>query len=290
MQVIEYSWDAVRLGGLAVQATDDGGAFLVSIDDGEFAHSDVASAANRFGLIPKRLSPVQVFATAFENALNAASSGAGVWSVDYQLHPNPNLYVVSYSAAIWELDFREATVGAGGPRLAAAVGMGDSAPIAVAGGANAYSTRRPYYLLIPSAMCRTGLRADRGPANAATDAPSDGGVYGQISRQQVTVHKSWKQAGEDETVIGLVALGEPGTPVHAHLATDAVPWSYQHAWDHAISYKCAIKVVDDVSESYAEVHEMTAEGLTFDPAFTGADDFAMYSVPYQTRLLGRILA
>lgn len=283
MEHVHYSWDLVRLGGFDARFDDDGGAFDIALTSGELAHSAMASAVNHRGVTPTRLASIQLFATVLAAALNAGTSGAGTYTVVWNA---ASFYTISYSAGSFSMDFRTATVGAGGPRCAAALGVSSAALIS---GASSYgSTVRPAYLLIPAAMGRTGITPDRADTGVATDAATDGGVYGQTSRSSVAINKEWMQAGEDETVIASVGYDEPGTPVHAYKATAAVPWSYQHAWDHALTYKCAIKVIDDVDDTYAEIHEMRADGLSFAPRYTGPDDYAMYSIEYRTRLLGRI--
>lgn len=283
MEQIHYSFDLVRLGGLAARISDDGGAFDLDLASGELAHTDMASAVDHRGNTPSRLASIQVFAAVLQAALNAGTAGAGAYTVAWDPE---TFYTVTYSAGAFSMDFRSATIGAGGPRAASALGFTSGALIS---GSSSYaSSVRPFYLLIPAAMGRTGVSPDRADSGVATDAATDGGVYGQTSRSSVAINKEWVQAGEDETVIGAVAYDEPGTAVHAYKATAAAPWSYQHAWDHALSYKCAIKVIDDTDGSYAELCEMRADGLSFAPRYTGPDDYAMYSIEFKTRLLGRI--
>lgn len=290
MQLIHYSFDALRLGGLAMRATDELGTFDVTIPSGELSHVDFTAIVDHRGNSPARVAAIQELATVLTAALQASKTGTGDWFVQWRplAYPTP-FYDVSYDGdPSYSIDFRAASVGPGGPRLARAMGFLDSAVIATTIGVALTSTLRPAYLLIPAAMGRTKVSPDRYEGSIATDARTDGGVYGQTSVARAAVTKDWSQAGEDETSIGAVAYGEPGTPVHAYRATTAVPWSYQHAWDHALTYKCAILVDDGNPLSPVEVVEMRAEGLVFSPMFTGADDFPMYSVEFKTRLLGRV--
>ncbi len=286
MEVLEYSFDLVRLGTLAVRVTDDGGTFDLSIAaDRELVHRAVASAVDHRGATPKRIASLEVLATVLEDELNDRTAGLGAYTVTYD-PTTPAWYTIAYDNGSVQLDFRDATVGAGGPRLARILGLSSAAELDAASHA---STARPYFVILPGAMARTGVKADRYDAGVSADAPADGGLYGQISRFRSAVNKDWIQAGEDDGSIGEVAFDEPGTPVHAYRATEQIPWSYQHAWDHAISYKCVIRVDDDHPSSLPEVVEMRADGLVFSPTFTGADDYPMYSLEYRTRLLARVL-
>lgn len=289
MELLEYSFDLVRLGTLDVRVTDDGGTFDLSLAaDTEYVHRAVAAAVDHRGNTPRRLASILPLAATLEAALNAQSIGAGAYTVTYDVAA-PSWYTLAYAGGggTLQLDFREASVGPGGPRLARILGMSSAAVLGPA--ASLSSTVRPHYLLVPAALARTGVKADRYDAGISSDSPTDGGVYGQISRFRAAVLKEWIQAGEDESSIDLVAFDQPGTAVHAYRATSAVPWSYQHAWDHALETRCVIRVDDGDPAVVPEVVEMRADGLVFAPRFTGADDFPMYSVEYMTRLLGRIL-
>lgn len=285
MEHIHYSFDALRLGGLKMTVTDDGGTFAVTLDEDEYAHSDFANAVNHRGDTPARLSAILVLAAVLQLQLNGLTSGAGSYTVTYD---DAGFYTIAYDNGNITIDLTEATNGDPGLRMAEALGMASDA--ALSGAASYASTVRPFYLLIPAAMGRTKISPDRYGAGIATDARTDAGVYGQTAVAGAAVETGWLQTIEDETAIDLVTYDGPGTPVHAWRATEAIPWSYQHAWDHALTYLCAIKVIDDVDAdpAYAEIHEMRADGLSFAPRYTGADDFAMYSVEYRTRLLARL--
>lgn len=289
---IYYSFDALRLGGLAVYATDEVGSYLASLDDGELAHVAVSSAVDHRGKAPERLSLIARLADALTTKLNAVKVGSGDWFVDYH---EPDyfagaFYEISYDGTPdFVIDFRAASAGEGGPRLAAAMGYDASAAI-VGDNAPVWSTVRPYYLIIPAALARTKVSPDHYDSGLASDARTDSGRHGQTSVARAAVLKDWTQAGEDETSIGSVLYNGPGTAMQAYKATAAAPWSYQHAWDHALSYQCAILVDDGNPACPPEVVEMRGEGLSFSPTFTGADDFPMYSIEFKTRLLGRVLS
>lgn len=188
------AWRHERIG----TATITWGGTGVSITSGHYAHVSFAS--------------VDSTCTAFAAALQAALVTAGFASATVSYSTTTHAYTLANGGGSFTIAFPGTTAGTVMKRI-----LGFST------GATATSHTsdvRPYYVIVPRLDARsayTGLRhAQRSMRKEADDGR---GYVARSTRAVVTAQ--WEHQHE------------PVAAVHAYAATSAVPWTWEHLWEHA---------------------------------------------------------
>ena len=202
-------------------------------------------------------------------------------------------------------DFRDAAtpngVGSGssaGRMLAAALGFNYEHPDATGGsasdpynillsGASEYSSNvRPYFVINPAIPGRSNMSDEYEEEGGVSEAVADDGTAYHVAKDGLAIYSDWVQMGE--TSADTFTATGAGTPVFKRDATAAVPWSYQHAWEHSRTLGAAPFLVVDSGTSESAVHRFRSDGSSLKPTRFGSQDFDLWNVPFRTRLLGRL--
>jgi hypothetical protein len=275
-----WGWDVTMLaGGLTVIVTDSSGllganrTFTVSITSGTFAHIDLSSVMGAGEYL--------AFAAALEAALEAGSALGSVprtytvtWSstTGYTIAVNSGATLTLDLTGSVAQSFMRVVLGMSGDRT----------------GALSYSsTRRPYYLIVPATQCRTAVSDEYEPADVVTEELNDSGAgTSEIAREEDEVWLDWTQTAEDAHGLP-TAIFDPGTPIFERQITTALRWSYQHAWAHHQNSGDPFAVIEGGVTAGSDVARLRADGASWEPNRMGSD-YDAWSIPFKTRLLGRL--
>lgn len=258
----EWSWDFAQIGPAAVRVTDDGGTFDVRLSLGHYCHTNISSVA----------SGVTDFATALQTALNAGTS-SGTYAVQW-FSP----YNLQYDGTSFALNFTAVTAAEG---LLMRRILGFSANVS---GLTEYDGDvRPYYLILPSIQGRSQMSDEYEPTDIMAEAVADDGSVYQVARDTTEIHSDWAQQAETET--GPASAFADGTLAFKRHATAAAPWTYQHAFEHHRAGNHPFLVIDGSEQA---VHRLRADGSSFMPQRFAGVDQPHWSIPFRTRLLGRL--
>lgn len=270
----EFAWDFARAEsatGASVRITDDGGTVEITpFATGTYAHTDLQSVMGT--------GSYDDFATALKNALDTASSGAGVYSVTWS---GTTGYTVAYSNGNFSLTFTTTSVAAQGTYMRKILGMSGNRS-----GAATYSSQvRPYYVLYPVVSGRSEVSDDYEPDDLVQEAVSDSGTAYDISVLTAPKHIDWMQVGDQDVPSTAYTAFGGGTALHKRISPTATPWTYEHAFEHHRTGFDPILVVDG-SESL--VCKMRGNKASFHPKRMGAADYDLWSLGFGVRLLGRL--
>lgn len=271
----EWSFDLASIGPVSLTLDDDGGGYDVTLTSGTYAHTALTGALDVDGNAVARYAGYLSFASALESALNTVSSAAGTYTVTYD---GSSGYTISHSAGAFYLSF-----GLSGPGALMRQVLG------FAGDRSASTSHssdvRPHFVIIPAIEARSQMSDEYEPDGIVAEAEADDGTPFGVARESAAVWSDWTQAAETET-----APSSPfaeGTPVFRRHATPAVPWTYQDAWRHAREGDHPFLAVDSGTGESA-VHQFRAEGASFRPVRFAGEDQPYWSVPFRTRLIGRL--
>jgi hypothetical protein len=265
----EWAFDVSLLAdGLSVTVTDSGGAFTVSFTSGTYAHTSINSVVSGY----------TSFAAALETALNAGSLGAAVYNVDYAFSPGSGIGYTIECDENAAFDFTGTNAQVNMRRVLGFTTDSASSTLHE-------STARPYYLLVPSIQGRSNMSDEMEPDGASEEEGADDGTVYQTSKDTSEVVTEWTQMAEPTSISGASVVSSLWAPPFERQATSLIPWSYQHAFRHARTGHLPFLVVDG---SDSEVHELRADGTAFRPTRFASPDFGLWSIPFRTRLLGRL--
>ena len=262
----EWCWDIAVIGALAVKVTDDGAAFEVRLTSGTYCHTDISTVDADF----------TDFAAALQSALQAGTAGAGTYAVTWN---GTTGYTIAYTAGNITLSFTTVTTAAEGTLMRQILGYSGNK----SGAASHASDVRPYYLIIPAIQGRTEMSDEYETGEMMRESSADDGTTYQISRDSSEIWSDWTQAAETETAPS--SYSSAGTFIYKRLGTSAAPWTYQHAWEHMREAKHPFLVLDG---SESAVHQIRADGASFHPTRFAGTDLPHWSVPFKTRLIGRL--
>lgn len=272
----EFGWDFARaLDGIgaSVVLDDDGPSTEITpFTTGTYCHTSLDDMVFGDGSYDD-------FASALQGALNTASTGAGSYTVTFSASTG---YTIAYDAGNFSLTFSTCAIPTQGSRMRAILGMtGDRS------GAATYSSQaRPYFLILPAIAGRSDVSDDYEPDSLASEAIGDDGTGNVVGPTTAEKRIDWQQPGDqDLPSIAYTSFGT-GTPIHKRYVTSAVPWSYEHAWEHARTAYDPILVADSgTSENL--VCSLRAEGARFKPRRMGGQDYDLWSSDFKVRLIGR---
>lgn len=246
-------WDLGRIGGFSLQFTDTGGSDTIAISTGTYAHESMANVLGSGNYAE--------FATALQTALNASGTLNGTFavtwsSVTYQ-------YTIASTVAFTTADPTGTIAG----QILGLTG-------AVASTTSKTSDVRPYYVIDAAMGCKSRASDDYEPPGVAEGDWTIGGSHYSVSvAAAVTFH--------DFTL-----TYESKAATFKRAATAAVPWTYQHLWEHCRGSQ-PLMVTDDVDTAGA-VHYLRADGASWKPERAVADWDDAWHLTFNTILKGRV--
>ncbi len=119
-----------------------------------------------------------------------------------------------------------------------------------------------------------------------SESVADDGTAFHIAKDGLAIYSDWVQMGETNTAP--TTHTDDGTPVFKRSATAEVPWTYQHAFEHARTLGSAPFLVVDSGTAESAVHQMRADGSSLKASRFASADIDLWNVPFKTRLLGRL--
>lgn len=262
----EWCWDIDLIGNVAAKVTDDGGSFEVQITTGAFGHTDISGVDSDF----------TDFASELETALNDGTSSADTYTVTWN---GTTGYEIAYGGEGFALAFSTVTTAAEGTRMAQILGFSGDASSAT----SQTSDVRPYYVIIPAIQGRSMMSDEYEPDSIMYESTADDGSVRQVSRETSEIWSDWTQTAE--TTAAPSSFSAAGTYVFERQATSAIPWTYQHAWEHQRTGDTPLLVLDGTEQA---VHQIRAEGASFKPTRFAGQDLPYWQIPFRTRLLGRL--
>lgn len=200
-------------------------------------------------------------------------------------------YTLAFGASC-TVDFRSATLGDdSGVNLAKWLGFTASHTDGAGSGYDCYlsgqtsytSNVRPYGIIIPTIQGRSDVSDEYEPDGIAMDNEADDGSAYGVSKDTSSIWLDWTQTAETNSPPS--GFASDGMAVFQTAETSAVPWSYQRAFGHARDGWYPFLVVDG---SDSLVCELRAEGASFHPTRFAGKDYSLWSIPFRTRLRGRL--
>lgn len=270
----EWAWRIQSIGTVAIKVTDDGGTSTVSLTSGTYAHTSISSVVPGY----------TAFSAALKAALDADSTLSGTYTVTWNGTTGYTISVTGSSSLT--LSFATTTA-AHGTRMQRILGFS-----ADQSGATSYSSDvRPYFMIIPAIQGRSELSDEYEPPDIAMEDVADDGTAELTSRYEGDdesdddgeVWLDWTQNAETET--GPSVFSGEGTFVFKRQATSAVPWTYQHAFKHMRRGHHPFLVLDGSEKAVCQIR---ADGASFTPRRFAGTDQPFWTIPFRTRLLGRI--
>lgn len=263
-----WGWDITLVGSMSVRVVDSGGAFTVTLSSGTYCHTDISSVESGY----------TDFATALQTAIDAAATDT--FTVSFS---TSNGYTIANdSNNTTTLDFT--TPGAAGTLMRQALGFSGNQT-----GTDDYSSNvRPHYWIIPAIQGRSNMSDEYEPDGVTMESSDDSGGTVQLSRDTSEVWSDWTQAAEIEDPPA--AWEDAGTMPYkrqedAGTSADDVSWSYQRAWEHHRLGDHPFLCIDGSEQA---VHRLRADGSAFHPVRFASGDYGLWSIPFRTRLLGRL--
>lgn len=243
------------------------GTITASINSGTWCHVDLQSAlgSNKY----------DDFAGAYKSARDGA--GGGPWTVTWSA---TNLTYTISRGSSFTLTFPNTQAGNNAADI-----LGFARNTSYTGQSSYMSIRRPLYVVRGLIDGQSNESDEREPEDIASEAVANDGssVYG-IARAQATVQMDWTQPAELNTPPGTIA-GD-GTAVFKRDATTLVPWSWQHAIEHARNIEpIALRAPGTTA---ANVIKLRADGASWRPERAMDAYQARWNIPIRAYLLGRI--
>lgn len=259
MALTLYSgWDLARR-SVTVAGSDDGGAFsgTLTLSSGTYAHVDLQSATGT--------GTYDDWATRMATFLNDVSGGAGTYTVTWSTAQVK--YTIDYDNGNFSLTFASFDVTTATGHLAAILGFSSNRT-----GAASYSSQiTPYYAIATTAGGKSRVEDDYEPDGVATDSEADSGASFGISRTTSPKYHDF-------------ALPIESKAKTYKRSAAAVPWTYEHFWEHARTVE-PFSLYDGTNH---EVFRLRADGASFRPQRVIADVDTLWDIPFRCRLVGRI--
>lgn len=251
-------WDFAKIGTNTIRIVETTGTALsysISYSTGTYCHESLSSVLT--GLYSR-------FSTKLQSDLNTVSASQGhsyTFTVTYS--SSAYTYTINANNFLFNLFFD----GTSGTDARHTIGFTGSKT-----GASLYtSDARPYYVIGAAVGARSRVKRDYEPPGLVSGAISAGGTHYAIAPQA-----SIKQYDFTTTF-------ETATAVFKASAVAAVPWTYEHLWEHCRSDEPLYS--HDGTEGI--VHYMRPDGAHFDHELE-QPDWDMWHINFLTYLKGRI--
>lgn len=261
MGLAYYSgFDLNRLGTFSVVFTDTHGTFTATVAANTFAHVDMQTVMGTGNY--------DDIATALQTAMNAT----------FNSFPfvRTAIYTVTFSTTtfLYTIAVSSGTVSIGNTTSPVAKNVLGFNSFPTSAAASISSQIRPYYVISPAIGGRSNVSFDYESDEISYDGDADDGNSFGISRTTAPLFHDWTQPFE------------PRTAVYKRLATTAIPWTYQHMFEHARNIEpLLIQDADGGVGTDDMVCKLTAPGSVFRAQPVTADFDDIYNLNFQTRLV-----
>lgn len=247
---IECGWNVAKLGTFTLSVTGNLGTASVSITTGTYCHTklDTVLGAGRYISWPQTL----------ETALNASGAASGSFSVAWST--STLTYTIS-NAAAFTLTFPNTSAG---NRMADALGFIRNTTTGSA--TSTTSTRRPYYVIDAIQGARSNWTRVYESDDITTQTEAEDGSTFTTARSAAPLYEDWTVPFEELEA------------VFAAKAASAVPWTWQHFFEHARGIE-PFGVFDDDGNS---VHVHRGRGTSFKPSRVQPDWDAVWNIELLT--------
>lgn len=243
---VGYAFSGVDNGG-------GGGAYsITAVTSGTYCHVDAQISGN--GLYDD-------FATKLKTDLDAASSSATAYTVTFD--ETTLKYTISH-AANFSMVFAGTAQGTHTKNLLGFSGNKS--------GANTYTSDYACYYAIAGTQGGLSMPKEYQPSGMAVDAEANDGSPYMHGRATAVRYKDF------------VIQFEPLAKVRSREAATAVPWTWEHFFDHCRAGHPFV-VIEDGENT---IHTLRADGASWDPANAEPDIETWFHVPFRTRVRGFI--
>ena len=255
---IECGFNVASFGSLKITVSGT----PVTISSGKFCHQDISSVdgASEY--------------TALEDAINAALTTAGVTSINVAYQStgsgNDGYYRINRVSGFPNVVVGADEEDAAHARMGQVLGF-QSSPGVLAG--NPLGDALPYFTILSEMGGKSADSDDYEAASYSEDSEAeDGSAYG-ISTTGRAIYADW------------TCRMEPREVVFEREAMSAVPWTWQHFYQH-----CAVVHPFLVSDDFGDetVHKLRAGEDRFKPAHVQPDWRDLFDLSVKTRVLGRL--
>ncbi|MCU0675638.1 MAG: hypothetical protein MUE69_22960 [Myxococcota bacterium] len=248
---IESGWNVARIGTMTLSVTGNLGTASVSITTGTYCHSDLSSVLGA--------GSYDDFAGALKAALDASGAASGGFSVGW--NPGGTLIYQISNGANFTLTFPNT---AAGNRMADALGFARNSTTTL--DTSAESTRRPYYVIDSAQGARSSWTRRYEGDDITSQAEAEDGSTFTTARSVAPKYDDWTVPFEELEA------------VYAAKATSAVPWTWQHFFEHSRGIE-PFGVFDDDGNS---VHVLRGRGTSFKPSRVMQDWDGLFNVELLT--------
>lgn len=247
---IESGWNVATLGTMTLSVTGNLGTASVSITTGTYCHTDLSSVLGS-GLYDD-------FAGALKAALDASATSSTAYVVTW--NTSTLVYTIATVAGC-SLTFPNSEAG---NRMADALGFTRNSTTSTL--TTQTSTRRPYYVIDGAMGARSSWsRLYEGDDIVSQAEAEDGSTY-SVARTTAPKYEDWTVQFEELEA------------VYSAKAVTAVPWTWQHFFEHSRGIE-PFGVFDDDGNS---VHVLRARGARFKPARVQSDWDGVFNIELQT--------
>ncbi len=220
--------DFAEVGSFSLVFTDSGGPHTATISSGTYAHQAItATLETSYALL----------STAIQNAMNAVSSG---YTVSFST--TTLLYTISRSSSFTSVDSGTNTVARN------VLGTGGTFPVNAVANAITFSLR-PYYVIRSEQGGAGDTSGDYEPDGTVLVAYADSAASKGIARYETPIHNDFTLPFEKDEAIW------------AHRAAAAVPWTWEHFFEHVRGSHNFLAV----DGTYSTSHKLRAEGAHLRP-------------------------
>lgn len=252
---IECGWNVAKIGTFTLSVTGNLGTASVSITTGTFCHTSLTSVlgTGNYG----------AFATALAAALTASGAATGAFTVTYTTAGTWG-QAIGYeieNAANFTLTFSNTSAG---NRMADALGFTRNSTTGSA--TKQQSTRRPYYVIDAIQGARSNWTRVYENDDITTQTEAEDGSTFTAARSIAPRYEDWTVPFEELEA------------VFAAKAVSAVPWTWQHFFEHARGIE-PFGVFDDDGNS---VHVQRGRGTSFKPSRVQPDWDAVWNIELLT--------
>lgn len=247
---IESGWDIARVGTHTLSVTGNLGTQTVSITTGTYCHTDLTSVLGTGNY--------DDFAGALKAALDASGAASGAFTVTWST--SLLTYTIS-NAANFTLTYSNTDAG---NRMADALGFTRNTTTASA--TSTASTRRPYYVIDGAMGARSSWTRNYEGDDVTSQAEAEDGSTFTMARSVAPQYEDWTVPFEELEA------------VFSAKAVTAVPWTWQHFFEHSRGIE-PFAVFDDDGNS---VHVLRGRGTSFKPARVQQDWDELWNVELLT--------
>lgn len=252
---IEAGWNFSVLGTTSISVAESGGGTATaSFSSGKYAHTDIKSLMGG--------TDYDDFAGALQSALNTSSSTPRTYTVTW--NATTMAYSISTSTGTVALTF----TGTPGTNMRRILGFSGN----VAATALATSDVRPYYVISAAVGAASKTAGDYEADGFAEDAYTEGGLHFGIAAGTFPVFNDFQIPLETKAATKSIA------------ATAAVPWTYQHFFQHVRNVEPFL-VADGTLNT---VHRLRADSARFAPIQESADFDDYWNLDLKTVVVGRL--